>query len=215
MNNAATRLLILADLSSINADQDKALLNLYGYDAVTYFDLSLPKYRHNRGCVPTDRQLRDNIAVELLEGAIVVIHDDLSQPLERWVVQLCRVLELPAVPLAEVPFVPAQMTQERIDAANITGVPCYNGADTMPRIGTSNGLVVDPTYAHSVAMQPAPVIRHTNAPVAQPAMLRTWWQRAAHLFARMDRYIGDGLKNPMVREQQRAAQHEQPLATPG
>jgi hypothetical protein len=116
------RLLILAPFDSINAEEDAQVLNARGYDAVTFYHLHEPSYAHNRNAVPTARQAQHNVVLELLEGALAVIHPDAKPGMITEVATVCRYMRLPMVRYEDLPACPP-MSEEVIDAHNCVADP--------------------------------------------------------------------------------------------
>lgn len=103
------RVILIAPYSSLDADQDAELLRVRGFDALTYFQLHEPGYVHNRGMVPTHKQVHTALALELLEGAVAVLHPECAErppAVLPKVAQLCLALGVPLVPLEALPAAP-------------------------------------------------------------------------------------------------------------
>lgn len=112
------RLILIASYSDLVSIEDADLLNLRGYNAITFAHLHEPAYTLNKGCVPTAVMAWQNLAVEILENGLPVLHPECPPELAARVAALCRALHAPLVHLEALPACPPVST-EVIDSINV------------------------------------------------------------------------------------------------
>lgn len=192
------RILLLADITSNDAQRSAALLDICGYSAVTLFDLYTPDYRHNQKMNASDRMVQKWITLEMMEGARIVLHDEHAHILDvvRKVAWLCEWFGTPMVLLEDLESQASHMTDERYDAVNIANM--YRSP--VPVISMAQDHVVDPTFSDGLLDDAMP----TTAPHTMRVVRDTVEPRLSR-WDRFDKWMTrffSGMKNPMVREQQ-------------
>ncbi|HRH68921.1 MAG TPA: hypothetical protein PLB89_05380 [Flavobacteriales bacterium] len=114
------RLVLIAPITSQNAQDDAIVLRARNYDAITFADLGMPEYRHNANTTPSDQRVHHHLVLELMEKALCVIHHECSPEKQMELRNLCRFMRVPMVLMEDLPFSPPEM-EEEIDAINISG----------------------------------------------------------------------------------------------
>lgn len=116
------RFIVLAPFASLEADRDAAIISVLGdHSATTIYQLANADNPINMGRIPSDADLHANVVVEIIAGAIPVIHPELKGATLNNLLHLCQYLHKPVLLLEElVPalFEKAQFTQEDVDALN-------------------------------------------------------------------------------------------------
>lgn len=201
------RLLLIAPITSVEADADADLLRLRGYGVTTLLQMMHPTYPHNGGKWGTPRSMHHNMALDLMSGSLCVMHPEAGTDLRHQMVQLCKFLCVPLVRMEELPALPPE-SMEAIDAINrvadaamLTGGNAHAAEEQhqRPRLAGSTRECADGPP-------------HTSARTPLAARLLAAWQWAERQLS--------GLKNPMVRERQQAplrpyAQDARTLSTTG
>lgn len=180
------RILLIAPLLW-DTTQDVEMLDMRGYDVITYAHLTSQDYPHNAKCKPTFRAVRMHIAQECMEGRIPVLHPNASMDLARIVAGICVALDTPLIHLEELPACPP-VAQEVIHSLNIA-------AQYAPR----------PVVRLPCSTTP----KSTNPWRERWAVLKERWLRWEQRF---NHRYGDLLKNPVSRQmhaEARARQHVQ------
>lgn len=117
-----TRLVLLANFSSMDVEDSAVALMARGYDPVTYFELHKPTYQYNVGKPASTAIAHRWMFLELTEGALLVIHPDLDPALLQEMVAMCRTLGLPVARMADLKYT-GPMSQEEVDAVNMIDAP--------------------------------------------------------------------------------------------
>lgn len=207
--NKTSRVLLMADLNA-DAGPDRNMLELFGYEAVLYEELTLPSYRHNNGMVPDSAQLHHNLGLEMVEGTLIVLHPQFGADRARELARMCLAMRVPLVRLADLPMQASVLTDEMIDAANIAGSMEF--ADVPMKVVHSAHahllLPPDPTGETMLdeamgytAPEHLRVVRPTAPALGRLArVLGAVLRPIKKVMAWGDRVLGDSLKNPMARE---------------
>lgn len=196
------RIILLAPYASLVAKEDALVLEARGYDVATWFDLHQPSYRLNRNMPASEYHVRQNLTIELLEGAVPVLHTEVPPSTMALVAALCTIHGKPVLAMDDLDTCAVSMNGERIDAANILDtLPCalaelLAAAKTaeQPRRGT-----VPPRPYKGDALPPRDA--RPGDRVEMPVKKASFWTKLRHAEARVNRWLGDGLKNPQTRGQ--------------
>lgn len=167
------RILLIAPILA-RTGQEEEMLDMRGYDVLTFAHLCSAEYPHNAGCTPSFKVVRMHIALELIGGRIPVLHPEAPMELARIVAGTSTALAMPLLHLQELPAIPPAST-EVIDALNVAA-----------------------SYLQQAATAPLHLLTpQSMAPWRERwATLKKRWLRWERRFN--DRY-GDLLKNPVSR----------------
>lgn len=220
--NRKNRIILLSNYESIDVKDSKAVLELCGYSVATWFDLHQPYYAHNQKMMVPRTQAHQNLMLELVEDALLVIHPDTKPERVLEIARHTRFIGKKMVPLSAVDSDPDKMTEERIDATNIAGA--YVAMATTSKCVVPLSEVFQPIERATTS----PLVnggrntyrKQSGTTLGKRALrerLRALQIRVLHWEQRLNAYFGQSLKNPMVREQQQPAyyKHQVPLSTTG
>lgn len=113
------RIILFSSFTGLDADDDALVLRMFGYDVATWYDLHKPAYPHNHGCAINDDRAWQNLATELLEGALLVMHKEAKPDEKKRALQLAKCLAVPAVDRHDLCDCVEDMTTEHIDDVNM------------------------------------------------------------------------------------------------
>lgn len=183
------RFIVLAPFASISADRDVALIELLGpHEATCPHALASADHPTNKGRIPNDAELHALVVLEIISGAVPVIHQELEGVLLRQLLAVCDYLKKPVITQAdlfEVLLGNSFVSEEHIHAKSVLPV--------------------------SMLPLPAP----TPAPVQQTAALDTHnsrtlgdrWRLVRSCLLRWEQRInaalGTALKNPITASMQK------------
>lgn len=207
------KFIVLAPIESTTADRDAAFMEVLGpHSATTIHALSRPEHPVNAGRVPSDADLHAEVALEIIAGAVPVIHPELSGPLLNDMLKLLEFLRRPVVRLEDLTELLLSSTTvgpEHMDAMNI-----------LPQLGRTTV-----SEAHASLLTLAPPAQHLsaheeaeylNTPRRTESALAATTQRVRKLGDRLRRlqalwlrweqganaFLGNILKNPMTGNRQ-------------
>lgn len=184
-----TMRLILFTTTDILGSQTTAMaLQDRGYEVVTYHGLSDTGYRA-QGFKPSPVQVRQNLLVEMLEGAIVVVHPECDPADLAELAPVCRYLDVPMLALAALPTTPPT-TGEEVDHLLATRRAYIPNSAPKKEIPTVHFALPKATIENDEVMEHRSELRER---------LTGAWMRCQRWLDRIDRHL-PGMKNPMSRE---------------
>lgn len=218
------RIILFASQDSDHLNMDVlALRELRGYGAVTVFEMGRPDYR-GQGIAQSPQSVKHWLAVEMIEGAAIVLHPD-TEPAHA--VELDRVaafLEAPCLHMSQLPDLPPEGEEAvelfRAEFTGLNRIARKQGQEAGAGAGAGAGCAfLPPTCPASLSpIAPAPV--HYTAPsdfripvlevddegniIERPRTPREWFRDQLLRFRRWEerfnaRY-GRVLKNPVSYE---------------
>lgn len=220
------KFIVLAPIASISADRDAALIEVLGpHSATTIHALSRPEHPVNTGRVPSDADLRAEVALEIIAGAVPVIHPELNGPLLYELIKLLEFLRRPVVGLEDLMELLLRSTTVRPEHMDAMNILPQLGRTTVSEAHASLLTLAPPAQhlsAHEEAEYLSTLRRTESALAATTQRVRKLGDRLRRLQALWLRweqganaFLGNILKNPMTsHRQQRPAQPYRLRTTP-